>query len=82
MEKKLHRLETFTAQGSDGSVYTVHGYEHLARVESFVGAEEQWEPTGLVEYKLASGEPIEVHRDGRMVVAGSGLSLEREAAHS
>jgi hypothetical protein len=31
MDRKLHLLESFTAQGTDGRTYRVFGYEHLVR---------------------------------------------------
>jgi hypothetical protein len=76
MEKMLHRLETFTARGSDGRMYTVHGYEHLARVDAFADPQGHWEPTGQAEYKLADGRRVNVDREGLMHVAGSDLRLE------
>lgn len=78
MDKKLQRLETFHARGSDGERYSVHGYEHLGRLDTFIAGPEQWEPLGIVEYKLADGRAVTVGRDGSMVVDGSGISLERE----
>jgi hypothetical protein len=77
MEKMLHLLETFSARGSDGKVYVVHGYEHLARLDEVPGAPMQWEPTGLVEYKLLDGRHVSVDGTGAMSLAGSGVRLER-----
>ena len=76
MDKMLHRLETFTARGSDGRTYAVHGYEHLARVDAFAHPQGHWEPTGQAEYKLADGRRVNVDREGLMHVAGSDLRLE------
>ena len=76
MDKMLHRLETFTARGSDGRTYKVHGYEHLARVDAFADPQGHWEPTGQAEYKLADGRRVNVDREGLMHVAGSDLRLE------
>jgi hypothetical protein len=78
MDKKLHLLETFTARGDDGNAYVVHGYEHLARLDGTPDLADQWEPTGLAEYKLSSGERIEVDKSGAMAVARSGVKLNRE----
>jgi hypothetical protein len=80
MDKKLHLLETFTAQGSDGKQYVVHGYEHLARVDALSAAAEQWEPTGDAEYKLADGRHVQIDGNNQMMVPASGLKLERAAA--
>ena len=77
MEKTLRQLETFNARGTDGQVYSVHGYEHLARIDPLSAARDQWESTGEAEYKLADGRPIEIQKDGQMRVAGSDLMLER-----
>ena len=74
MEKKLHLLETFEATGSDGTTYKVRGYEHLVRDESLPGAE-RWEPTGQVEYRLATGELVDARSDGSMRIASSGVEL-------
>lgn len=79
MDKKLHLLETLRLRGDDGKTYVVHGYEHLARLDG--APDDQWEPTGVAEYKLASGEPVRVDRaSGQMSVPGSGVTLERVAA--
>ncbi len=78
MEKKLHLLETFNAKGSDGQAYVVHGYEHLALVETLSATPDQWEPTGQAEYKLADGRRVEVGANEVMTIAGSDVRLERE----
>jgi hypothetical protein len=77
MEKTLRRLETFNARGSDGKVYRVHAYEHLARLDPLGAPHDQWEATGQAEYKLDDGRPLEVYRDGAMRVSGSEVTLER-----
>ena len=77
MDRKLHLLETFVAQDDQDASYKVCGYEHL--VQASVSAElQQWEPTGVAEYKLASGEHLELELDGRLLVAASGLRLTRQ----
>jgi len=81
MDKKLHRLETFAARGSDGKLYSVHGYEHLGRVEAFIAAQEQWEPLGIAEYKLADGRHVTMKQDGSMIVDETGVELKRETTH-
>lgn len=78
MDKKLHRLETFAARGSDGRVYSVHGYEHLARVDAITGAPEQWEPTGEAEYKLADGRHLQMQQDGSLRLPDAGITLQRQ----
>ncbi|MCW7540081.1 hypothetical protein OOT46_19790 [Aquabacterium sp. A7-Y] len=77
MDKKLHLLETFTAVGSDGTRYKVLGYEHLARDPSLGDTQDRWEPTGMAEYKLASGEHVDLLPDGALLVPSTGLRLER-----
>ena len=64
MDRKLHLLESFTAQGPDGQTYKVFGYEHLVRDETFAGPEEHWEPTGVSEYRLADGRHVDLAPDG------------------
>lgn len=80
MERKLHFLESFSAKGSDGATYKVCGYEHLVLDESLADGGEHWESTGEAEYRLISGERLEVRRDGSMRIAGSGVQLVRAAA--
>lgn len=81
MERKLQFLESFHAQGSDGATYKVCAYEHLARDESVADGRDHWEPTGVTEYRLADGAPLEVHRDGSMRVPHSGVQLTRASSH-
>jgi hypothetical protein len=64
MDRKLHLLESFDARGQDGKTYRVFGYEHMVRDESVAGAIDQWEPTGIAEYRLADGRRVEVEEDG------------------
>lgn len=77
MEKRLHLLETFEAQGSDGAVHKVHAYEHMLRDPSVLDAPENWQSTGVTEFRLESGEPLQVARDGRMQGVRSGLTVTR-----
>jgi hypothetical protein len=77
MEKTLRQLETFNARGTDGQLYAVRGYEHLARIDPRAQPLDQWESTGEAEYKLADGRHVDVLDDGHLRVAGSGLVLER-----
>ncbi|MEF7613836.1 hypothetical protein V4F39_07930 [Aquincola sp. MAHUQ-54] len=75
MEKRIHLLETQRMSGDDGKSYVIHGYEHLARLDGTPDFEDRWEPTGQVEYRLDSGERIEVDRSGAMRVANTGVKL-------
>jgi hypothetical protein len=75
MDRKLHLLDSFSADGSDGAAYKVCVYEHMARDASIVGAEELWEPTGTAEYRTGDGALIDVQPDGSMRIVRSGISL-------
>lgn len=77
MDIKLHRLESFSAQDTQGKAYKVYGYELMARAYPWLDAAVQWEPTGVVEYKLASGEHLDMARDGTLHEALTGLHLHR-----
>lgn len=81
MEKRLHRLDTIPARGSDGRFYSVHAYEHLGKVDDLMTAREHWEPTGESEYKLADGRRVQMQRDGSMTVADSDLRLIPQTRH-
>lgn len=78
MDKRLHLLETFTARGSDGQVYVIHGYEHLVQMDMLQDRPDQWEPTGQAEYKAADGRPVRVGSDGTMRLERSNVTLQRE----
>jgi hypothetical protein len=76
MDLRLHRLETFSAQGSDGQAYKVCGYERLVRDESLPGDPDRWESTGVTELRLEDGSPILVDRQGGMALQ-NGVVLTR-----
>lgn len=77
MEHKLHLLDTFSAQGSDGRTYKVRAFEHMARDEGLIShGPELWEPTGQTEYRLDDGTVLQPERDGSLRVAASGIRLE------
>lgn len=78
MDCKLHLLESFAARGSDGTTYKVCGYERLARDVSLADGLEHWAPTGVAEYRLDDGRPIDVARDGSMRIARSEVALMRQ----
>jgi hypothetical protein len=80
MEKRLHFLESFKARGDDGHLYSVRGYEHLARLEGAPDLDGAWQPTGVYEYRLDTGEAVSVDRAGSMTIAGRGVTLNREPA--
>ena len=75
MDKQLRLLDSFPARGADGTSYKVMAYEHLRRVELASGGADQWEPTGQTEYRLASGERVDLMVDGSWRVLPSGMTL-------
>ena len=75
MDKKLHLLDSFEAQGTDGARYQVMAYEHLLRLDVLADGQDHWESTGLSEYRLRSGERVDVAPDGAMRVASTGVAL-------
>jgi hypothetical protein len=77
MDIKLQRLESFSAQDAHGHAHKVYGYELLARAYPWLDVAVQWEPTGVVEYKLDTGEHLDMGRDGSLHGARSGLHLQR-----
>jgi len=77
MDKKLHLLDSFNVLGSDGAAYKVMAYEHMLRVDLLADGQDHWEPTGLTEYRLASGERVAVAPDGAMRVVPTGVELQR-----
>ncbi len=78
MDRKLHLLETFVAQDERGASYKIFGYEHLVKVPAAPEFPQQWEPTGIAEYKLAGGEHVDQERDGTLRIAKTGLRLNRQ----
>ena len=75
MDLRLQLLDSFRTVGSDGASYKVLAYERLAPDTSLADGLEHWEPTGETEYRLADGRRVEVHRDGKMRIAGSDIVL-------
>ena len=75
MEKKLQLLDSFQAHGTDGASYKVMAYEHLRRVDLLADGQDRWEPTGVTEYRLASGERVDVAKEGAMRIVPSGVEL-------
>ena len=75
MDKQLRLLDSFPARGADGAKYKVMAYEHLRRVDLMSAGAEHWQPTGLTEYRLASGERVDPVSDNAWRVVPSGLRL-------
>jgi hypothetical protein len=77
MQIKLHLLDSFNAQGSDGASYKVRGYERMAQDPSLNDGQEHWQSTGVLEYRLDDGALIDVHPDGSMRIVHNGVALMR-----
>lgn len=77
MDLRLQLLDTFHAKGSDGAEYKVCAYERLRRDETLNDGQDHWLPTGVTEFRLESGELVDAHADGKMVVVRSGVMLSR-----
>jgi hypothetical protein len=80
MDRKLNFLDSFHAHGSDGATYKVMAYEHLRHDDSVPddALGQHWVPTGVHEYRLASGELVEPAAGGALRVVRSGVALQRE----
>ncbi|KAB2871664.1 MAG: hypothetical protein IT503_15150 [Burkholderiaceae bacterium] len=74
---KLQLLESFHAHGSDGQTYKVFGYERMARDESVPAAIDQWQSTGINEYRLADGRYVDEQGDGSLHIERSDVKLTR-----
>lgn len=81
MDLRLHLLDTFLARAADGSAYKVCAYERMVQDVSQPLAQDSWEPTGELEYRLEDGRSVHTASDGSLRVAGSDLRLERPPAH-
>lgn len=77
MDLKLHLLDSFAAQGSDGKAYKVCAYERLRRDDTVHDGQEHWLPTGVTEFRLDSGDLVDARNDGAMTVRQSGIELKR-----
>lgn len=78
MDRKLHLLESFPARDDQGGTYKVMGYEHLLRDDLLHDGREHWEPTGMAEYRLDSGELLDMEPDGSLRVHATGVRLTRQ----
>jgi hypothetical protein len=77
MNMRLNLLESFAAQGADGANYKVCGYERQVPDPNLNDGQEHWQSTGVAEYRLDDGTPVDMRADGSMVIAGSGRELTR-----
>lgn len=77
MDRKLHLLDSFSARGSDGTVYKILGFEHLVRDPSSTSELDNWEPTGISEWRLADGRALSEASDGAFRIEGSEVVLRR-----
>jgi hypothetical protein len=78
MDLKLQLLESFSARGDDGKDYKVFAYERMSRDDTVHDGQERWLPTGVTEYRLASGELIDARADGSMAVVHNGITLRKD----
>ena len=77
MDLKLQLLDSFPARGSDARDYKVCAYERLRRDETLQDGQDRWLSTGVIEYRLASGERIDAGADGSMTLVSRGVALSR-----
>lgn len=78
MQRRIRFLESFTAVDTNGRTHKVRAYEHQVLLGSFPSEGlEHWESTGQTEYRLESGEPVEMLPDGAMRSRTSALELHR-----
>lgn len=75
MDSRLHLLDSFAVRASDGAIHKVFAYERRV-ADPHVVYPDQWESSGVSEYRLESGEPVVLRRDGSMQAARSGVFLE------
>jgi hypothetical protein len=75
MDLKLHLLESFTARGNDAREYKVCAYERMVPDQTVHDGQDRWLSTGVTEYRLASGELLDVDRAGLMKVVATGVQL-------
>lgn len=80
--RKLHLLDSFHDQGSDGKPYKVCGLEHLVRDDGAVDGVERWESTAVSEYRLAYGRRVDMQADGSMQIQGSEIRLTQTETRS
>jgi hypothetical protein len=76
MDLRLHLLDSFVAQGSDGASYKVYAYERMVPLP---GLADQWESSGEAEYRLEDGRLVDVDRDGTLHVVGTDVQLSPAA---
>lgn len=84
MDHRLHRLDSFHAQGTDGKEYLVNAFEHLGRVETPVlphSLVDDWMPLGIAEYQLSDGRRVIEDASGRMSISGTEVELRRVTRH-
>jgi len=78
MEMRLNLLESFTAHGPDGTPYKVCGYERQVPDPNLNDGQQHWQSTGVAEYRLDDGTPVDMRADGSMFIVGSGRELTRD----
>ena len=69
MQRRTHFLESFSARDAEGRVHKVRAYEHEVQVDALLAdGQDHWEPTGQLEYRLDSGEAVELMADGTIEI--------------
>lgn len=79
MDLRLQLLESFTATGSDGTTYKVCAYDRMVPDLAFADGGEHWESSGMVEYRLDDGRPVDVQRDDTARIHGTDVVLDMSA---
>ena len=72
MELRLSLLESFLARGSDGKSYKVRAFDRLVLVP---GTADDWESTGVAEYRLEDNRLVATAKDGTLHISGSDVVL-------
>ena len=75
MDLRLQLVDSFMAEGSDGSTYKVCAYERLVPDPALPDGGEHWQSTGQMELRLADGTPVQIDADGTAHIARSDVLL-------
>ena len=71
--------ETDSYRAIHGDADFMPGIVVEAHLEGTPDFDAHWQPTGMAEYRLSSGEPITVHANGDMALPAKALVLRRQA---
>lgn len=83
MDRRLQRIDSFHAQGTDGNDYVVNAFEHLGRIDAVLPHSliDDWLPLGLTELQLSDGRRVDEDDQGRMSIVGTDIELQRMTRH-